>query len=145
MDFLKIDIYVVAASNTSVEIIDRLDLQKIFLTRRLVHIIPRQPNCGSHGPWEVNFLHQIWFWEVMYKIFHKYLSGFVNQHSLAEVLGVCLAEWSQYCNKNVKIAIDSSANEEQLRIFYDFAGCGLMFCGVLKKKIRFAKSRLLNR
>ena len=95
-------------------------------------IIPRQPNCGSHEPWEVIFSHQIRFWEVIYKIFHKYLSGFVTQHSLAEILGVCLAEWSQYCNKNVEIvlSIHSLANEEQLRAFYDFAGCGLMFCFV---------------
>ena len=123
MDFLKLDIYIVA-SNTSVEIIDLLDLQKIFVTRDREPIIPRQPNCGSHEPWEVIFSHQIWFWEVIYKIFHKYLSGFVTQHSLAKILGVCLAEWSQYCNKNVKIvlSIDSLANEEQPRAFYEFAG-----------------------
>ena len=135
MDFLKLDIYIVA-SNTSVEIIDLLDLQKIFVTRDREPIIPRQPNCGSHEPWEVIFLRQIWFWEVIYKIFYKYLPSFATQQSLAEILGVCLAEWSQYCNKNVKVVlsidIDSIdlANEEQLRAFYDFAGCGLMFCVV---------------
>ena len=130
MDFLKLGIYVVAASNTSVEIIDLLDFQKIFVTRGRERIIPQQPNCGSHEPWKVIFLRQIWFWKVIYKIFHNYLSSFVTQHSFAEILGVCLAEWSQYCNKNVNIvlAIDSLANEEQLRAFYDFAGCGLMFC-----------------
>ena len=37
----KLDIYVVAASNTSVEIIDLLDLQKIFIRRGRELIIPR--------------------------------------------------------------------------------------------------------
>ena len=51
MDFLKLDIYAVA----SVEIIDLLDLPKIFVTRGRDRIIPRQPNCGSHEPPEVIF------------------------------------------------------------------------------------------
>ena len=50
MHFLKLDMYVVAESNTSLEIIDFLDLQKIFITRGRERIIPRQPNCGSHEP-----------------------------------------------------------------------------------------------
>ena len=35
MDFLKLDIYFVAVSNTSFEIIELLDLQKISVTRSL--------------------------------------------------------------------------------------------------------------
>ena len=72
-------------------------------------IIPQQPIFGSHEPWEVISCAK---------------SVFFTQHSLAEILGVCLAEWSQYCNMNVKIvlSIDSLANEEKLWAFYDFTG-----------------------
>ena len=50
MDFFKLDIYVVAASNTSVEIIDLLDLQKIFIRRGRELIIPRQAAYHPTSP-----------------------------------------------------------------------------------------------